>query len=121
MQVRCLTSVSQIEANPKRRPRYYTLIGPGMPETAIADENAPALYLHYGQSFAHNGNARKGKFWIVAAPCPPKSTPDSNGYTEDWRRHGYMTSGDFVYCSDSRFPAVGPIPIHDAKAFLPET
>lgn len=96
---------------------YATLIGPGIPEIFEADEDAPALYLHYD---LEPTGLRKGCMavaswsWLQAIG----RTPNGNTLARviispDEDTEGGMFGGNHITCSDSRFPFETAVKVFD--------
>lgn len=77
------------------------LVGDGVPEIFPSTEDTPAIRLIKRKVMGM-------EFWIAA----PMDAEFENG-----RAAGspYMFGGNFLYCSDSRFPSDAPIKIFDRK------
>jgi len=65
-------------------------------------DNCPTLKL-VKRKLGTYTNDKKGEYYLHAVPV--------NG--DGKKVTGGMFGGNFIYTSDSRFPSVGPIPVHD--------
>jgi len=75
--------------------KHVILVGKGIPEIFESNEDIPAVRIV--ERDLHHGTYLTA---YPVEPCPPNCT-------------GYMFGGTFIYCSDSRFPAKYPVPLHD--------
>jgi hypothetical protein len=75
-----------------------TLIGNNIAEVFEVEDTRPAVTLK-------NRILSTGRNHVYAVPC------DSEGRVNE--KKWYMFGGNFIYGSDSRFPAQYPIPLHD--------
>ncbi len=82
--------------------RNLTLVGPGIPGISEATENRPAVMIVERDLPSKRGGRRT---YLHAIPVEGK----------DDTRIGWMFGGNFIYSSDSHFPADYPIPVHDRQ------
>ena len=73
---------------------------PDIPELFEPNEKAPAVVIVKRHLFGGQ------EPYLTAYPADAEGNPDS-----DMR----MAGGAYISCSDSRFPAIYPVPLHDRK------
>ena len=78
------------------------LVGVDIPEIFEPSDQAPALHL------------REFKGRLIAVPAP---LPRWRGTYEIQHLDGWMSGGNYIHTSDSRFPGNHPIPIYDRREF----
>jgi len=92
----------------------FVLIGPGVPEISEPSKTTPPIWLYRNHPYT-KPNSKEGAYYLVACPEPRLNYGHDELQEALIRTEGYMFGGNFIYTSDSRFPGVGPIPIHDRQ------